>query len=167
MCSRLNRVTIVGLLILFVFNELIHPWYFWSPALDALRYPFLPLLLYSTVCALILIHAYVLMVRVRLIVHYTSLYFTIHIPNLTLFTFFGSLQIFAFFDLEPISFTFFFGRGDDNDNGNDSGSNEWVMGLWERLYGVFFTFTRMRGRGKKQDNLRKPPVSRGLPPSPQ
>jgi hypothetical protein len=98
---------------------------------------------------------------------YCTLYFTIHIPNLTLFTLFGSLQIFAFFDLEPISFTFFFGRGDDNDNGNDSGSKEWVIGLWERLCVCVCVFTRMRGRGKKQDNLRKPPVSRGLPPSPQ
>jgi hypothetical protein len=59
---RLNQATLALLALLFLFNELLHPVLFWSPSLNTLRLPFLPLLLYSSVCAVVLSHAYILMV---------------------------------------------------------------------------------------------------------
>ena len=50
------------LLVLFLFNEVAHPQLFHNPASGSLRFPFLPRLLYSTVCAVVLLHAYLLMV---------------------------------------------------------------------------------------------------------
>lgn len=60
--SRINLGSIIALCFLFIFNEIVHPILFWNEAQQTLRYPFLPLLLYSSVCSLMLLHAYLLMI---------------------------------------------------------------------------------------------------------
>ena len=62
MICRINLGSIIALWFLFIFNEIIHPILFWNEAQQTLRYPFLPLLLYSSVCSVMLLHAYLLMV---------------------------------------------------------------------------------------------------------
>lgn len=59
---RLNLLTIGGLFLVYVYGDMIHPLLFRSPETGDVAFPFLPLIVYSTTCSIVLIHAWALSV---------------------------------------------------------------------------------------------------------
>jgi hypothetical protein len=55
-------MTIGFLLLVVIYAEILHPIVFRSPSGDGVRYPFLPLMIYSAACTLVLMHVWILSV---------------------------------------------------------------------------------------------------------
>jgi alpha-1,3-glucosyltransferase len=60
--SRLNMFTIAGMFVVYVYGDMLHPLLFWSSSTGEVTLPFLPRIVYSATCALVLAHAWFLSV---------------------------------------------------------------------------------------------------------